>query len=191
MLCWVLRRRARIERIDSEAETEALVRDFGETAYDEARRRQHQASSDAIATDWGFVALAVARLIGSRPDVDPLVRLAMNAVLVPAREDVASRRRRSFAGLAPRKPRSLPGSSPADELARVIAATTNPFRIQFVGSVADSGPTTLTEVEIEVANVSAAIVAAANIAWPPRTIGLRIFDQVGREVFARQKADHR
>ena len=75
MLSWVLRRRVRIERIDSEAE--ALISDFGEAAYYEARRRQREASSDAIATDWGFVSLAVARLIGSRPDVDPLVRLAM------------------------------------------------------------------------------------------------------------------
>src|SRR5208283_101763 len=133
MLSWVLRRRARIERIDSEAEAEALIRDFGEAAYDEARRREHEASSDAIATDWGFIALAVARLIGSRTDVDPLVRLAMNAVLVPDREDASRRKRRSLAWLAPRKPRSLPGSS-ADELA--IAAT-SPFRIQFVGSAAE------------------------------------------------------
>ena len=131
MLSWVLRRRARIERIDSEAEAEALILDFGEGAYDEARRRQHEASSDPIATDWGSVAFAVARQIGSRPDVEPLVRLAMNAVLVPDREDAASRRRRSRVGLAPRNHRSFPGSSPADELARVIAATTNPFRIQF------------------------------------------------------------
>ena len=93
MLSWLLRRHARIE---IEAEAEALILDFGEVAYYEARRRQHEASSDAIATDWGFVALAVARLIGSRPDVDPLVRLAMNAVLVPDREDAASRRRRSL-----------------------------------------------------------------------------------------------
>ncbi len=110
MLSWALRRRARIERIDSEAE--ALVRDFGETAYYEAHRRQYEASSDSIATDWGFVALAVARLIGSRPDVDPLVRLAMNAVLVLDREGAASRRHRSLAGLAPRKTgpfRGLPG----------------------------------------------------------------------------------
>jgi hypothetical protein len=186
MLSWVLRRRARIERIDSEAEAEALILDFGESAYDEARRRQYEASSDPIATDWGFVALAVARQTGSRRDVEPQVRLAMNAVLVPDRADAASRRRRSRVGLAPRNPRSLP--SPADELARVIAATTNPFRIQFVGSAGDVGSTTLKEVEIEVADVSEAIVAAANIAWPPRTTGLRIFDHVGREVFARQKA---
>ncbi len=187
MLSWVLRRHARIERIHSEAEAEALIHDFGEAAYYEARQRQHEASSDAIATDWGLVALAVARQIGSRPDVEPQVRLAMNAVLVPDRADAASRRRRSRVGLATRKPRSLPGSSPADELARVIAATTNPFRIKFVGSAGVIGSTTLKEVEIEVADVSAAIVAAANIAWPPRTIGLRIFDHEGREVFARQK----
>jgi hypothetical protein len=189
MLSWVLRRRARREQI--EAEAEALARDFGEDAYEEARRRQDEASSDPFATDWGFVALAAARLIGSRPDVDPLVRLAMNAVLVPDREDRAWRRRRTLAARAPRKPRSLPAPSPADDSAPAIAAPANPFRIQFVGPAADSGRTTLTEVEVEVADVSAAIVAAANVAWPPRTIGLRIFDQAGREVFARQKAHPR
>lgn len=188
MLSWVLGRRARIDRIDCEAEAEALILDFNEGAYDEARRRQHEASSDPFATDWGFVALAAARLIGSRPNVDPLVRLAMNAVLVPDREHRAWRRRRSLTGRAPHKPRSLPRSSPTDDSARAIAAPANPFRIQFVGPAADSGRTTLTEVEIEVADLSAAIIAAANIAWPPRTIGLRIFDQAGREVFARQKA---
>jgi hypothetical protein len=70
-------RRARIK--NREAEAEALVRDLGEAAYDEARRREHEASSDEIARDWGVVALAVARLIGRSKDVDPLVRLAMNA----------------------------------------------------------------------------------------------------------------
>ncbi len=104
----------------------------------------------------------------------------MNAVLVPDREDAASR-----------KPRSLPGLTPAEELARAIAATTHPFRIQFVGAAPARGPTTLRQVEIQVADVSAAIVAAANIAWPPRTIGLRILDGEGREVFKRQKADRR
>lgn len=115
MLSWLPRRRARIESI--EAEAEALVRDFGEAAYSAARRREREASSDEIARDWGFVALAVARLIGERKDVDPLVRLAMNAVLVPDREVAASR-----------EPRSLPGLTPAEELARVIAATPRPFR---------------------------------------------------------------
>jgi hypothetical protein len=178
MLSRLPRRRARIESI--EAEAEALVRDFGEAAYSAARRREREASSDEIARDWGFVALAVARLIGERKDVDRLVRVAMNAVLVPDREVAASR-----------KPRSLPGLTPAEELARVIAATPRPFRIQFVGAAPDGGPITLTEVEIQAADASAAIVAAANLAWPPRTIGLRILDGEGREVFARQKADRR
>ena len=95
-------------RVEVEAEAEALIRDFGELAYSEARRREHEASSQTIARNWGSVALAVARLIGKRTDVDPVVRLAMNAVLVPDREDAPPRRRRSLPGLTPRKPRSLP-----------------------------------------------------------------------------------
>jgi len=175
MLSWRPRRRARIERI--EAEAEALVRDFGEAAYAAARLREHEASSDEIARDWDCVALAVARLIGERHHADPMARLAMNAALVPNREAAASR-----------EPRSARGLTRADELAQVIAAATHPFRIQFVGAASDRRPITLKEVEVEVADVSAAIVAAANIAWPPRTIGLRILDGAGREVFARQKA---
>jgi len=178
MLSWRPRRRARIESIAAEAE--ALVRDLGEAGYGEARRREHEASSDEIARDWGLVALAVARLIGGRKDVDPLARLAMNAVLIPDREEAASR-----------KPRSLSELRPADEATHVLAAATRTFRIQFVGAAPDRGPKTLTEVEIQAADASAAIVAAANITWPPRTIGLRILDGEGREVFSRQKADRR
>jgi hypothetical protein len=89
MLFWLPRRRARIESI--EAEAEALVRDFGEAAYSAARRREREASFDEIARDWG-VALAVARPIGERKYVDCLVRVAMNAVLVPDRQVAASRK---------------------------------------------------------------------------------------------------
>ena len=188
MLSWLPRRNARIE---VEAEAEALFRDFGEVAYSEARLREHEASSHAIARDWGSVALAVARLIGKRTDVDPLVRLAMNAVLVPDREDTAPRRRRSLPGLTPRKPRSLPELTPETELTPVISAAAHTFRIQFVGAAPDRGPTTLREVDIRVPDVAAAIVAAANIAWPHRTIGLRILDDKGGEVFERQKAHRR
>jgi hypothetical protein len=178
MLSWLPRRRARIERI--EAEAEALIRDFGEAAYVAARRREHEASSDEIARDWDCVALAVARRIGEHNGVDPVARLAMNAVPVPNRETASSG-----------TPRSPPGLTQAEELGRVIAAAALPFRIQFVGAAPDRRPVTLKEVEVEVADVSAAIVAAANVAWPPRTIGLRILDGAGREVFARQKVGRR
>jgi hypothetical protein len=104
----------------------------------------------------------------------------MNAVLVPDREKAASR-----------EPQSLSEPRRADELTRVVAATTHPFRIQFLGAARDRGPTTLKEVEIQVADVSTAIIAAANLEWPPRTIGLRILDREGREIFGRQKADRR
>jgi hypothetical protein len=180
MLSWLPHRRARIERIGTEAE--ALISVFGEAAYREARRREDEASSDKIARDWGLVALAVARQIGGREDVDPLVRLAMNAVLVPDRDREKS---------ASRKPQPLSELRRADELTRTFAATTHPFRIQYVGAAPDRGPTTLKEVEIQVADVSSAIIAAANLEWPPRTIGLRILDHGGREVFGRQKAARR
>jgi hypothetical protein len=36
--------------------------------------------------------------------------------------------------------------------------------------------------EFQVADVSAAIIAAASLEWPPRTIRLRILDRDGREV---------
>jgi hypothetical protein len=178
MLSWLAQRRTRIERLDTE--TEALIRNFGEAAYGEARRREEEASSDEIARDWRRVALAVARQISGREDADPLVRLAMNAVLVPDRDEAASYKLRSLS--QPRRP---------DALTRAFAAATHPFRIQFVGAALDRGPTTLKEVEIQVADVSAAIVAAAGLKWPPRTIGLRILDREGREVFGRQKANRR
>jgi hypothetical protein len=62
------------------------------------------------------------------------------------------------------------------------------FRIQFVCGTVDRGPTNLMEKQIHVANTPAAIIAAANIKWPPQTIGVRILDREGHEVFARQKA---
>jgi hypothetical protein len=48
----------------------------------------------------------------------------------------------------------------------------------------------LKEVGLEAADVSGAIVAAATLSFPPKTIGLRILDRDGREVFARRKAGH-
>ena len=37
-------------------------------------------------------------------------------------------------------------------------------------------------------SLGAAIIAAANLKWPPQTIGVRILDREGHEVFAREKA---
>jgi hypothetical protein len=177
MLPWLRRLRARMEQIDEEAR--AIINDFGVDAYCEARRREHEASSDAIAKDWGQIALAVAHKMSKRIDVDPSTRVAMNAVLVSDREATPAR-----------KPRLLARLTPAHELKRVLDPKLHRFRIQFAGASPD-GPSILTEVEIEVVDVSAAIIAAANIAWPPRTIGLRILDSEGREVFSRQKVDRR
>ena len=157
-----------------------MINDFGVDAYCEARRREHEASSDAIAKDWGQIALAVARKMSKRIDVDPSIRVAMNAVLVSDRKATPAR-----------KPQLFERLTPAHELKRILDPKLHRFRIQFTGSSRDRGPSILTEVEIEVMDVSAAIIAAANIAWPPRTIGLRILDSEGREVFSREKVDRR
>jgi hypothetical protein len=76
-----------------------------------------------------------------------------------------------------------------DELKRILAAKPQPFRIQFVGAAPDRGLSILGEVELQALDVSAAIVAAANLAFPPKTVALRILDREGQEVFEQHKAD--
>ncbi len=73
----------------------------------------------------------------------------------------------------------------------IVAEKPRMFRIQFVCGTLDQGPMNLTEKQIQVADAPAAIIAAANIKWPPQTIGVRILDREGHEVFARQKAQRR
>jgi hypothetical protein len=176
MSTWAPSKRARMERV--EAEAEALIRDLADQAYHEARRREHEASSDAIAEDWALVAKAIARKTGSRVGLNLSTQLAMNTFFVLDREP----------GVA-HKPRSRP--EPESELESQPKAagvpTPQPFRIQFMGAGTDSVPSVLREDEIRASDVSAAIIAAAIAAWPPKTIALRILDREGHEVFGRQK----
>src|SRR5271170_4020215 len=175
MLSLLPRRRARKVRIDAEAE--ALVRDFRDEAYSEALSREHESSSDEIAKNWSCVALAVARKMGRDNGLDPTTRIAMNTLFVPDRRPPEAR-----------EPRPYSERRPVAELKRILSRRRQLFRIEFVGATLDRGPTILKEVQIRVADTSAAIVAAANTVWPARTIGLRILDREGHEVFARQKA---
>ncbi len=178
MMSWPPRRRVRMGSIDAEAE--ALIRDLGDRAYSEARRRESEASSDAIAKDWGRVALSVARRMEKRLGFETAAGTATNAGLAPDR------------GPAPaRQPQPESKIGAADEPKPTLAGKRQRFRVQFLGAAADRGPAILKEVEIQAADVSDAIVAAANATWPPHTIGLRILDREGREVFERQKADRR
>jgi hypothetical protein len=179
MSTWAPSRRARTERIDAEAE--ALIRDLGDQAYQEARRREHEASSDAIAEDWALVAKAIARKTGSRVGLNLSTQLEMNTFFVLDREPGVARDARSH--LEPEADRG-----PKREPKQAAVPTPQPFRIQFVGAATDSGPTILREDEIRASDVSAAIIAAAIAAWPPKTIALRILDREGHEVFGRQKA---
>src|SRR5580704_14843642 len=81
---WLCRRRARIERIETEADE--LVRLLGDDAYSEARWREHTASSSVSAQECNLIALAIARRTGRRIGLDLSTRMAMNAVFAPDRE---------------------------------------------------------------------------------------------------------
>jgi hypothetical protein len=72
-------------------------------------------------------------------------------------------------------------------LKRLLTVKPQPFWIQFVGAAPGRGLTILSEVEIQASEVSAAIVAAANLAFPPKTVALRILDREGQAVFERRK----
>ena len=174
---WLRRRRERSERIETEADE--LVRLLGDDAYSEARWREHTASSPASAQAWNLIALAIARHTGRRIGLDLSTRMAMNAVFAPDREPDE------------RKPRPHSEAAPLDELKRILTAKPQPFRIQFVGAAPGCGLTILSEVEIQASGVSAAIVAAANLAFAPKTVALRNVDREGQAVFERRKTDRR
>ena len=169
---WPPHRRGRIESVAAEAE--ALMRDLGAAAYSEARRREHEASSEAVARDWRRVAVAVARRFGSQIGPGASSRTAG----APEGGEASPRRIR-------------PPRTKVDALKPVLEARPQWFRIQYVGAPVDHRPSILKEVEIQVLDVSSAIVEAANLPWPPRTMGLRILDRDGCEVFERHKADLR
>ena len=171
MLSWLRRRRETAERIDAEADV--LIGELGVGAYAEARRREYESSDDAMALRWNRIALAVGRKSGKRIGLDTSSRMAMNAVFAPDREHTGAREPRPF--------------SQGDELKTTLTLQT--FRLQFISSAPGRGPSIVTEVEIQASDASAAIVAAAKIAMPPRPIGLRILDSDSREVFSRQRPD--
>jgi hypothetical protein len=170
MLPW-LRRRKTAERIDAEAD--ALIDELGVEAYAEARRREYKSSGDAIALWWSRVALAVAHKTGERIGLDISSPMAMNVVFAPDREHAGDHKPQPF--------------SQADELKGTLAL--KPFRLQFISLAPDRGPSIVTELEIQASDGSGAIVAAAEIAMPPRTIGLRILDSDGHEVFSRRRGN--
>jgi hypothetical protein len=129
------------------------------------------AVAGAIMREFGVEAYAEARRREREANRDGTARDWSRVALVVARRTSRLRLVGKSTGVVSDKPRT--------------------FRIQFVCGTLDRGPTNLTEKQIQVADAPAAIIAAANIKWPPQTIGLRILDRDGHEVFARQKAQRR
>jgi len=149
----------RLERIERiHQAARRLIGEYGDEAGAEARRRARDANSAEAAQDWKRVAAVIARRTTKRA--------ALDAATAPTAVEL-------------------------DQVAEPTSIASDPpkaFRIQFFCATPDHSERNLTEREIEAQDTSAAIVAAANTEWPPRTIGLRILDREGREVFARQKA---
>jgi hypothetical protein len=168
MLGFLPRRRARIKGI--EAEADALIGELGPVgACAEARRREREASSVLIARDWDRVAMAIAKRAGFAPSLEDL----------------------SVGERAGHQPPRHSGASALDRLNHAVSAKPERFRVQCVGAANGHEPSILKEVGIEAADVASAIVAAAALALPPMTKGLRIVDREGRIIFARQKAPAR
>ncbi len=98
----------------------------------------------------------------------------MNAPFVPDREPDRWR------------PRPSPELDPVDELKRIVSAKWQLFRIQFL-CAAPAGLSVLNEVEIRATDVSVAIVSAARVTFPPKTVAVRILDHESQVVFERHR----
>ena len=110
MLSWLCRQRDKIERI--EAEADELIHKLGVGAYPAARRREHEAGSEGMATHWRRVALAVARKTGRRVGLDTSTRMATDAKLGAEGNPGA------------RSPQPLSDVDPLDELMRLVPGAT-------------------------------------------------------------------
>ena len=84
-----------------------------------------------------------------------------------------------------------PEADESEQLADLLGAKPQQFRLQFFGVAGALSPAIITESEIWAAEASDVIREAVSMAWPARAIGLRVLDREGREVFERLKADHR
>lgn len=153
-----------------EADANRLIAAFRLRAYSEARRLQRQARATPAAAHWADVARLIAQRRGESRDVD----------LAGAQDNLPALRPIRFFEV-----------DPLDEFERVLALKPQRFRLQFFGVGPDLSPSVLTETEIRATDASGAIHAAAEAAWPPRAVGLRVLDQEGREIFERLKADMR
>ena len=163
-----------------EADADRLIASFRVRAYSEARRRQRQAQASPAAAHWADVARLIAQRTGEPREARPPSRQECGVDLAGPRENLSAPRPFRFFEV-----------DPLEELERVLAVKPQRFRLQFFGVGPDLGPAVLAEVEIQATDASAAIHAAAEAPWPPRTVGLRVLDQEGREIFERLKADLR
>ena len=161
-------------------DADRLIASFRLRAYAEARQRQRRAAAPEAAAHWGQVANLIARRTSEQRGDEPSIRRGLDANVASGGGAVGVRPAVRFFEV-----------DPVEELERVLAARPQRFRLQFFGVGTDHGPIVLTETEIHAADASLAIREAVTTSWPPRAVGLRLFDLEGREIFERLKADLR
>ena len=161
-------------------DADRLIASFRLRAYAVARQRQRRAATPETGAHWGQVANLIARRTREPRGDEPSIRTELDANAASRGGAVGARPAVRFFEV-----------DPLEELERVLAARPQRFRLQFFGVEADHGPTVLTETEFQAADTSVAIREAVTTSWPPRAVGLRLFDLDGREIFERLKADLR
>lgn len=174
MLSWLHRRRERAKWI--EAEAAALIRDLGVMAYAEARRNEREANTIKAARDWNRIALAIARNTSGRVGFDSASRMAADANFAYSYSEKS----------APPTRAPFPELEQLHELKRVVPdEPPAQFRLQFLATIPQIGPTILGEVGVRATDFATAVRQAIHVPWPPGATGFRVIDQEGREVFGR------
>jgi hypothetical protein len=159
--------------MDPEGRARELVGLGPRGAYSYARQRQRSARGAAIAEYWEQVA-----------------RIVDDHIRKHARLDIATPKQPSAGRMLVRSPKLREGDSGRIEAAPPgFGSTLRHFHLRYFGVAADHGLDVLDETDIDVVDLSAAILVVVDIPWPACAVGLRVVDEKGHPVFERLKSD--
>jgi hypothetical protein len=160
--------------VDPEVRARELIALGSRGAYSYARQRQRIARTAGNAEYWELVARIVDDHIHKHTRLDVAIPIQLSA----------ARMLRPI----PTKLRDGDGGQ-IEKLATSFGPKLRQFHLRYFGVTTDRGLDVLDETEIEVVDLSAAILAVVEIPWPACAVGLRIVDDKGHPVFERLKSD--
>ena len=170
----------RVESAETpEADADRLIASFRLRAYSQARLRQRQARAAEAVAHWGAVASLIARRVSERRGADPSTRKELDADSRAGPRASARPRPSAFLRLT-----HWTNSSEFSLLTRSASGSNSLASAPILDRPSHRNRNSAPD-------ASGAIRAAAEAAWPPRAVGLRVLDLDGREIFERLKADRR